>query len=448
MWFPQEQKTRRGTVFSPFWPPSATTLCAATFDVAPLLCESVDFQYKYAEDEVPDCPSDDEAPADELNSIDEESPHSCPRSRSPSCKRVQLQDVLLHVNHRHEKHHDKRQQATVKDGQVARAATLRKQLALSSKPIPSELDTTTLPTAHGAYSAKPEDKKERRGGNKRRLLIELVALGFRVVKWNGYDSRPIIDAKGRIIVVLAGQPNDPTYAASAGAAYAALQAEAAAAKFPRSLYQHCRGGSFAAFNVGSFYGKGTRAPISLDSGIYNGLFSRLLANAHINRMAVYASSVFALWAPRVYGHYHECDAKLRQHYPHLPRNFPKSVFSCAAFNFGPDVWTFRHRDGTNVPFGWCALVIEFPAGATILIPSATIVHSNIPVDVRNGEERASFTQYTPGALLRFIDNRFRTEADYASEDPEGYAKKCEEKSLRWETGLGMLSTADELFEPE
>ncbi|KAJ7614584.1 hypothetical protein B0H17DRAFT_966066 [Mycena rosella] len=186
-------------------------------------------------------------------------------------------------------------------------------------------------------------------------------------------------------------------------------------------------------------------------------------------VAYSCSAVFALWAPRVYRHYHERDTKLCQHYPHLPCNFPKSVFSCAAFNFGPDVWTFRHRDGTNVAFGWCAvqvlrrfdptkgghlvlwdlkLVIEFPAGATILIPLATIAHSNIPVDVRNRQERASFMQYTPGTLLRFVDNRFRTEANYASEDPEGYAKKCQDKSSRWETGLGMLSTADELFEPQ
>ncbi|KAJ7706805.1 hypothetical protein B0H17DRAFT_918481, partial [Mycena rosella] len=279
----------------------------------------------------------------------------------------------------------------------------------------------------------------------------------------------IIDAKGRIIAVLAGQPSDPSYAASADAAYAAFQAEAVAAKFPCSQYLHRRGGSFPALNVGMFHGKGTRAPIALDNGIYNGLLVRLLANPHINRMVVYASSAFTLWAPKVYQHYHERDTKLCQYYPHLLRNFPKSVFSCAAFKLGPDIWMFWHRDATNVPFDWCAvqalgrfdptkgghlvlwdleLIIEFPAGATILLPSATIVHSNIPVDVRNREERASFTQYTPGGLLRFVDNEFRTETEFANEDPEGYLKKCEEKESRWERSLRMLSTVDELFEPE
>jgi hypothetical protein len=61
------------------------------------------------------------------------------------------------------------------------------------------------------------------------------------------------------------------------------------------------------------------------------------------------------------------------------------------FNFGPQTVTFDHRDSGNLAFGWCAitafgnfdptcgghlvlwdmkLVIEFPPGSTILIPSA------------------------------------------------------------------------------
>ncbi|KAJ7678390.1 hypothetical protein B0H17DRAFT_944629, partial [Mycena rosella] len=147
--------------------------------------------------------------------------------------------------------------------------------------------------------------------------------------------------------------------------------------------------------------------------------------------------------------------------------FPKSIFSCAAFNFGPNVWVFRHRDGQNVPFGWCAvtalgafdhtkgghlvlwdlkLVIEFPLGTTILLPSATIAHSNVPVNAEHSKEHTSFMQYMAGGLLRFVDNRFQTEKEFESEDPEGYAQMCEGKEKRWEMGLGLLSTLDELCE--
>ncbi|KAJ7082219.1 hypothetical protein B0H15DRAFT_803320 [Mycena belliarum] len=43
------------------------------------------------------------------------------------------------------------------------------------------------------------------------------------------------------------------------------------------------------------------------------------------------------------------------------------------------------------------------------------------------EKRASFTQYTPGAILCFIDNGFRTEGNFAREDPVGYACMCQSK---------------------
>ncbi|KAJ7940116.1 hypothetical protein B0H13DRAFT_2300190 [Mycena leptocephala] len=57
------------------------------------------------------------------------------------------------------------------------------------------------------------------------------------------------------------------------------------------------------------------------------------------------------------------------------------------------------------------LIIRFPPGSTILIPSAIIRHSNMPVDAH--ELRFSFTQYTAGSLFRWIRNSFKT--DEASE---------------------------------
>jgi hypothetical protein len=169
----------------------------------------------------------------------------------------------------------------------------------------------------------------------------------------------------------------------------------------------------------------------------------------------------------VYKYYKAHDDALHNHsrFRHLGRNFQKSIFSCATFNFGPNVWTFKHRDILNVPFGWCAvtamgrfdptmgghlvlwdmkLVIEFPPAATILLPSATISHSNIPV--QEGDERGSFTQFTPGGLIRYVDNGFRTERELAEEDPEEYHRLSELKNSRWEFGISLLSTVEELLE--
>lgn len=174
---------------------------------------------------------------------------------------------------------------------------------------------------------------------------------------------------------------------------------------------------------------------------------------------------FGLWAPKVHRYYKEHDDALHREFPHLGRNFPKSVFSCAAFNFGPSAWTYKHRDILNIPFGWCAvtamgdfdpstgghlvlwdlkMVVEFPHAATILLPSATIAHSNIPVGAH--EARGSFTQYTPGGLIRYVDNGFCTEAELQEEDPEEYVRLSALKETRWEMGIGMLSTVEELLQ--
>ncbi|KAJ7019156.1 hypothetical protein C8F04DRAFT_976110, partial [Mycena alexandri] len=142
-------------------------------------------------------------------------------------------------------------------------------------------------------------------------------------------------------------------------------------------------------------------------------------------------------------------------------------FFCAAFNFGPNVWTFRHRDVLNLAFGWCAvqalgnfdptkgghlvlwdlkLVIEFPPGALILIPSATIAHSNVPVAA--GEERVSFTQFSAGGIFRYIDNGLQTVEELEQRDPEKYERLSARMVSRWEEGLNLLSTIDELLEAE
>ncbi|KAF8147410.1 hypothetical protein K438DRAFT_1626191 [Mycena galopus ATCC 62051] len=271
-------------------------------------------------------------------------------------------------------------------------------------------------------------------------------------------ARPIVDCHGRIIAALVGQPDKAGYAASAREAFKAKCREREAAQFAAS--QH-RCGLFPAAHCGLMYSKGQSVP----SWMHTLLTQCLLSNKHIRRMAIFASASFALWAPKVYEYYEAHDRALRRRHPDLKRNFNFSVFSCATFNFGPDVWTFRHRDVLNVPFGMCAvqalgdfnatkgghlilwdlkLVIGFPSGATILLPSATIEHSNIPLI--DHHTCPSFTQYTGGGLLRYVDNGFRTESQLAEEDPQEYERLASLKDTRWQFGLSMLSTVDELLE--
>ncbi|KAJ7925712.1 hypothetical protein B0H13DRAFT_2229609 [Mycena leptocephala] len=225
-----------------------------------------------------------------------------------------------------------------------------------------------------------------------------------------------------------------------------------AARFPAPMYKHRRG-LFAAINVGLLYGKGQSVPSWLHTN-YDDLSNRLLGNPDINRLATFASAAFAMWALRLYRYYHEHDTKLHKHLPHLHRIFPRSVFSCAAFNFGPNVWTFKHRDVLNLPFSWCAIQAAgpfdptkgghlFPPGALILIPSATLSHSNVPIQA--GDKQISFTQFSAGGLFRYVDNGFRTEEELAAADPGKYERMMELKSSQWQMGVDLFSTLDELL---
>ncbi|KAJ6566686.1 hypothetical protein B0H19DRAFT_1219572 [Mycena capillaripes] len=159
-----------------------------------------------------------------------------------------------------------------------------------------------------------------------------------------------------------------------------------------------------------------------------------------------------------------CQRSFITAHPGLQRPFAHSVFFCATFNFGRNFWTFKHHDVLNLAFGWCAvqalgrfdprkgehlvlwdlkLVIEFPAGALILLPSATIAHSNVPV--QDDEERVSFTQFSAGGIFRYVDNGCQTVKELEENDPEEHKRLMALKAARWEKGLGLFSTIDELL---
>ena len=174
----------------------------------------------------------------------------------------------------------------------------------------------------------------------------------------------------------------------------------------------------------------------------------------------YAIENFNSFAPRLYRDYRHTLDKAQKHDPSLKRNFERSVFSCAAFNFPPSVATLPHRDSENLPFGWCVVhalgnfdatkgghlvlddlrvAIEFPAGASIYLPSATLTHSNVPIG--EGESRSSFTQYTPGHLFRWVENGCKTDSQLTAAEEKAMEEK---RKTRWADGIKKWSTFSEL----
>lgn len=146
--------------------------------------------------------------------------------------------------------------------------------------------------------------------------------------------------------------------------------------------------------------------------------------------------------------------------PELHRPFENSIFPACTLNFGPNAVSIPHLDFGNAAALMCLitalgefdhtlgghlvlwdlkLVIEFPPGATICLPSSLIRHSNLPI--QPGERRASFIQYAAGALFRWVDHGFATLDNCNSELRERLER---EDDHRFKDGLKFFTTLDEL----
>ncbi len=283
-----------------------------------------------------------------------------------------------------------------------------------------------------------------------------------------------------------GRPKQDAYKASALSLHETLVAEGAATGLTERAVPHNRG-HFPAINVGAMHGKGTINPINLSTKGKEAAVARLLKNPHVRKLAAFASCKFNLRVSTVWGAerrlcftsdslslfapklYQDTRRKLNQLYentPDLKRIFPAdvSVYPTAAFNLGPNVWTYPHRDTLNLAFGWCAiqalgdfdpkkgghivlwelrLVIEFPPAALILLPSATITHSNTPV--AEGNTRSSFTQYMPGGLFQWVDYGYCLVDECKVKNPELYHEQLSARPYKWRRGLDLLTTVDGLL---
>lgn len=88
------------------------------------------------------------------------------------------------------------------------------------------------------------------------------------------------------------------------------------------------------------------------------------------------------------------------------------------------------------------MVVEFPSGSTILLPSASIFHGNTPI--QPGETRYSFTQYCAGGLLRWVDYGFQSVKSCAINNPKLKAKLDSLAGVRWKAALRRFSKVTEV----
>ncbi|KAJ7915942.1 hypothetical protein B0H13DRAFT_1609915, partial [Mycena leptocephala] len=289
--------------------------------------------------------------------------------------------------------------------------------------------------------------------------------------------QPVLDREDRVLLVLGGfPPNASDWKDVADTAAKEMEAAAKeiyteskwrrkanadAAKTPRR-------GPHAAESVGPSMGGGQPYPMMLRHSVTNAaILAGLFGKRCFERIAGWTNVLFMGFAPLLHEYYQQTMDDLfewdaAQDRPkHLSRNFAASfsAFTTATFNFGPFTVTFPHIDFGNLAWGWCAitalgwfdpdlgghlilwdlkLIIRFPLGSTILIPSAILRHSN--VKIRAGESRYSFTQFTPAAIFRWIYNGCKTDKDVETSEkttPEQREQRRQDRMRRWQDGVKM-----------
>jgi hypothetical protein len=169
---------------------------------------------------------------------------------------------------------------------------------------------------------------------------------------------------------------------------------------------------------------------------------------------------FAWIMPKVYRDVVTTIAGLQGHYANLRRAFPGSAWAACSINMGPWSISDDHIDSGNAPGVPCAitalgkfdptkgghlvlfdlkLIIQFPPGSTILIPSASLRHGNIRV--HDSETRYSVIQYMAGGLACHLAWGFKIQSQLSK---KAIRSDAAAGPGRWLEVLSRFSTPETL----
>ncbi|KAJ7301447.1 hypothetical protein DFH08DRAFT_682639, partial [Mycena albidolilacea] len=272
----------------------------------------------------------------------------------------------------------------------------------------------------------------------------------------------VLDRAGHIIGTLISPPvPGEEWASVVSAATDAIRAAREKMTFPPTAFHHRRapadGEGFPTAAKGFLYGGGRQyvGNIKPSSQQNARALDELIADPSITRFATYPIPVFQALCFPIFKDYHETKQVLLQKNRNLHRTWARSPFTAVTVNLGPVSVSPPHTDLNNKADGMCLigalgdfdpdqgghlvcweynLIIRFPPGCSILIPSAVVTHSNTPI--QPGEERFSLIQYSAGALFRWVDNGFKSDlAWYAAATAEDIARREEERQQRCAAAL-------------
>ncbi|KAJ7180031.1 hypothetical protein C8R43DRAFT_1117376 [Mycena crocata] len=286
-------------------------------------------------------------------------------------------------------------------------------------------------------------------------------LHFRLVSWGGGTPRAVFakDSNGdeQLVLMLGGRCRNcdwlkdvvaPAMRHCEIATSSIQQTEAEKdAKKPPTLV----GG------VGHTFNEPTAAPIPLLNTL---IFSQLLGTMAMKRLLGFGSGLLAAYCTAAFEALKNQKERFLEHDPRALYPTDSSVYSAVSLELGgphcrgipqgdPErsevaSWSiltalgkYSALHGGHIIFWDLGLVVCFPVGASILIPSALVRYSF--VKVRDHEKRYSILQYAGAGIGRWFQNGKRTDVEFAVN------ATAEEHAAREQRRVDAHATATQMF---
>ncbi|KAL0069947.1 hypothetical protein AAF712_002842 [Marasmius tenuissimus] len=281
--------------------------------------------------------------------------------------------------------------------------------------------------------------------------------GMRYVPWDGTETK-LVRTQEYGLALLGGRPSSPKWMEDMSEAGRLLDWAEHNLRFPKSCNTHRRG-DYENIRMGISYGGGQTEPGNLVNTRHNEEILQVLRDSPaVQHVAGYADYLMKTYYKDLHTLYTNVQEKLQVDNPGLVQNFANCCFAACTFNFGKAV-TRRHTDYLNLLFGMCAvlpfgnynyekgghlilwdlkLVIQFPPGTIILLPSAMIEHSN--VSIGKDERRSSITFYSAAGLFRWVSNGFVSDNEFRERASVKLRRQWTDyRDELWRTGLDLIT---------
>ncbi|KAF9060671.1 hypothetical protein BDP27DRAFT_1429782 [Rhodocollybia butyracea] len=225
------------------------------------------------------------------------------------------------------------------------------------------------------------------------------ASGLRYVEWDVRVGHVVQTASGHRFMAYLPPPKGETWPATEAAVSMALEWLYESAVVDLAHWIHRRG-RYVSLPAGFGFGGGRTCPGNYANSPHNApLVEKVLRDKAIQCIAQLVDSGLQVYFP-----------KLHLFLTNLQEKF-------IAWSLG--------------------VVVPFPAGATIYVPSACVTHGNVPIAPE--ETRSSIAFFTPAGIARWFHNGYMSDKEFKERaSPRQLRLWKEYREKLWETGLELL----------